>query len=101
MAATVGVFVHRGGEGARALQARLQDIAHKTRDLPKLQVERDARYSAIPWLDGLLRRVNMGQRLEMLLYQAGLSMRVGALLLLIVSFGIGGYFLAVVIFHRT
>jgi tight adherence protein B len=100
--ATVGVFVHRGGEAARALQSRLRDIAHKTaRDLPKLKVERDARYSAIPWLDGLLRRVNVGQRLEMLLYQGGLTMRVGALLLLIVGFGFGGYFLGIILFHRV
>jgi tight adherence protein B len=100
--ATVGVFTHRGAEGARALQARLRDIAHKqTRDLPRVKVERDARYSAIPWLDGLLRRINIGQRLEMILYQAGMTMRVGVLLLLIVSFAIGGYFIGIVVLHRS
>ncbi|MBI1796295.1 MAG: type II secretion system F family protein [Candidatus Eisenbacteria bacterium] len=99
--AVVGVFVHRGGEGARALQARLHDIAARTHDLPKLKVERDVRYSAIPWLDALLRKINLGQRLEMLLYQAGLTLRVGALLLLIASFAIGGYFLGILIFHRA
>jgi len=99
--ATVGMVMHRSGEGARALQARLSDLAHKTRELPKLKVERDSRYSVIPWLDGILRRVNIAQGLEMLLYQAGVSMRVGVLLLLIASFGMGGYFAGLVAFHRA
>lgn len=100
VAATVGLVTHRGGEGARALQARLRSLASSTHELPKLEVERDSRYSAIPWLDGLLRRVNLAQRLEMLLYQAGLTMRVGVLLLLIASFGMAGYFFGVIAFHR-
>jgi tight adherence protein B len=98
--ATVGLLVHRRGEGSRVLQSRLKDIAHKGRDLPKLKVERDSRYSSIPWLDGLLRRVNLTQRLEMLLYQAGMSMRVGVLVLLIASIGAAGYFFGIVVFHR-
>jgi tight adherence protein B len=101
VAATVGLFVHRGGEGARALQARLRDIGQKTRELPKLEVERDSRYSSIGWLDGLLRRVNLAQRLEMVLYQAGMTMRVGVLLLLIASFGMAGYFFGIITFHRV
>jgi tight adherence protein B len=101
VAGTVGLVVHRGGEGARALQARLRGLAAGPRELPKLDVERDARYSAIPWLDALLRRVNLGQRLEMMLYQAGMTMRVGVLLLLIASFGIGGYFLGTIVMHRV
>ena len=101
VAATVGMVVHRGGEGARALQSRLRDIAHKSRDLPKLEVERDSRYSSIPWLDGLLRRVNLLQQMEMLIYQAGMTMRVGVLVLLVVSFGMAGYFFGVATFHRV
>jgi tight adherence protein B len=101
VAATVGLVVHRGGEGARALQSRLRDIGQKTRDIPTLKVERDSRYSSIEWLDGLLRRVNLAQRLEMKIYQAGMTMRVGVLLLLIVSFGMAGYFFGVVTFHRA
>lgn len=100
VAGTVGLVVHRGGEGARALQARLRGLAAGPHDLPKLDVERDSRYSAIPWLDVLLRRVNLGQRLEMMLYQAGMTMRVGVLVLLVAGFGIGGYFLGLIISHR-
>lgn len=99
--AAVGMVVQRGGERTRALQARLRDLAHKTHEIPKLEVERDARYSAIPWLDLLLRRLNLAQRLELRLYQAGMTMRVGVLLLLIASFGMAGYFFGASLFHRV
>ena len=99
--ATVGLVMHRSGEGARELLGRLRDLAKKTRELPGLKVERDKRYSVIPWLDDLLRRINLAQGLEMLLYKAGMSMRVGVLLLLIAAFGMGGYFFGVIVFHRA
>ena len=99
--ATVGLVLHRSGEGARELQGRLRNLAKKTRDLPGLKVERDKRYSVIPWLDGLLRSINVAQSLEMLLYKAGMSMRVGVLLLLIAACGMGGYFFGIVAFHRA
>ncbi|HYM82474.1 MAG TPA: type II secretion system F family protein [Candidatus Limnocylindria bacterium] len=99
--ASVGLVAHRGGEGARVLQARLRTIARKARDLPRTGVERDTRYSAIPMLDTVLRHLNLGQRLELLLYRAGMTMRVGALVLLIASFAIGGYFLGVLVTHRV
>lgn len=99
--ATVGFVLHRNAEGARALQGRLRELAHRTRELPRLRVERDKRYSVIPWLDGLLRRINITQSLEMQLYKAGMSMRVGVLLLMIAAFGMGGYFVGVVVSHRA
>src|SRR5262245_63189982 len=37
----------------------------------------------------------------MLLYKAGMSMRVGVLLLLIAACGMGGYFSGIVVFHRA
>jgi len=95
------MVIHRSGEWARALQGRLRELAHKSRELPGPKVERDKRYSVIPWLDSLLRRVNIAQGLEMLLYKAGMSMRVGVLLLLIAACGMGGYFIGVVVFHRA
>jgi len=99
--ATVGFIMHRSGEGARELQGRLRDLAKKTRELPGPKVERDKRYSVIPWLDVLLRRINLAQGLEMLLYKAGMSMRVGVLLLLIAAFGMGGYFIGIIASHRA
>jgi tight adherence protein B len=99
--AIVGFVMHRSGEGARELQGRLKDLAKKGRELPGLRVERDKRYSVIPWMDGLLRSINITQSLEMLLYKAGMQMRVGVLLLLIAAFGMGGYFFGVITFHRA
>lgn len=98
--ATVGVVVHRGGEGARVLQARLRGLTRRSSDVPRAGVERDTRYSAIPALDSVLRRVNLGQRLELMLYQAGMTMRVGVLVMMTASFAIGGYLLGVVVTHR-
>lgn len=99
--ATVGVIIHRGAEGTRALQGRLKELAKRTREMPGVRVERDNRYSVIPWLDQLLRRVNLTQSLEMLLYKAGMSMRVGVLLLLIAACGMGGYFFGIIVLHRA
>ena len=101
MAATVALVVHRGGEGTRMLQERLKSIGLKARQMPKLDVVRDVRYSAIPWFDKALRRINLGQRLELMLYQAGMSMRVGVLVMLIAGFGMAGYFLGIVAMHRV
>jgi len=97
----VAMVVHRGGEGARQLQRRLQGLTNRGGDGgSEVQAVRDLRYSSIPWVDQALRRLSLGQRLEMLLYQAGMTMRVGALVLLIAGFGMGGYFLGILFFHR-
>lgn len=99
-AGVTALAVHRGGQGTRMLQARLRKIGHKGRDLPKVDVERDVRYSAIPLLDEMLRKVNLGQRLEMLLYQAGVTWRVGTLVLSMAALAMGGYFLGLLVTHR-
>ena len=54
---------------------------------------RDSRYSTVPWIDQALHKINLGQRLELMLYQAGMTIRVEALVLLIAAFGMGGYFI--------
>ena len=99
--AMVGLVLHRNAEGTRALQGRLKDLAKRTSQIQGPRVERDKRYSSIPWLDDMLRRINIAQNLEMLLYKAGMSMRVGVLLLLIAACGMGGYFIGIVAFHRA
>lgn len=97
-----GLILHRRGAAARAMQGRLEGLATRGDGLgDRMRVERDQRYSAIPWLDALLRRVDLGQKLELMLYQAGLSMRVGMLVLLIASFAMGGYFVGLAWTHRV
>ena len=100
VAGFVALVVHRSGESARQLEKRLVTLGQKS-DLPKVQAVRDSRYSSIAVVDKALRRINLGQRLEMLLYQSGMTMRVGALLLLIAGFGMAGYFLGIMVTHRV
>jgi tight adherence protein B len=98
--AFVAMVVHRGGEGSRQLSKRLQDLSHRGGGKAAVEVMRDSRYSSIPWVDEALHRINLGQRLELMLYQAGMTMRVGALVLITAGFAIGGYFLGLLFAHR-
>ena len=103
LAVTMGIVAmvtHRGGEGARALQKRLEGLTNRGGSGAQIDAARDTRYSSIPWMDQALRRLSLGQKLELLLYQSGMTMRVGALVLLIAGFGMAGYFAGVLILHR-
>ncbi|TMQ72610.1 MAG: hypothetical protein E6K80_02375 [Candidatus Eisenbacteria bacterium] len=97
----VALITHRGGEGARQLQKRLSGIAHRGAGKAQLEAVRDVRYSSIQWMDKALRKVNLAQRLELLLYQAGMRMRVGALVLLMATAALGGYSLTMLLTHRV
>lgn len=99
--AVAGVLMHRQGEGMRAMQSRLRGLGSKAgpKDVAR-DVTRDSRYSSIPLLDSLLQRLDLSGRLELLLYQAGLTMRVGQLVLLMAGFAMGGYFCGMFVFHR-
>jgi len=96
-----GLVVHRSSAGLRAMQSRLRSIGAGDHRRVGVSIERDERYSSIPFLDGLLKSINWGQHLEFLLYQAGMSTRSGMLVLLIGSFAMGGYFLGVTLTHRV
>jgi tight adherence protein B len=96
----VGVGVERGGVVARELGERLRRIGPQD-DAPVREVERDRRLSVIPWIDQALRNVRIGERLEMLLYQAGVGLRAGTLILLCLMFACGGYIIGVAMFHRV
>jgi len=64
--------------------ARLESIAAPQSSAAKeenLSLRRAEQLSAIPWLDRLLRRVDLGERLRLLLYQADMNWTVGRLLL--------------------
>ena len=95
----VGFGLDRGGVVARELGERLRRMAPQGAG-PSLNLERDRRLIAIPWLDQALRGIRVGERLEMLLYQAGVSLRAGSLLMLCVLFAAGGYAIGLMVFHR-
>ena len=98
--AVAGVALERKGAATRALSSRMSG-SEREDDRPGPDARRDVRYSSIPWFDRVLRSVNVGERLELLLYQAGMSMRAGVLVTLVAAFGMGGYLFGVVTFHRV
>jgi tight adherence protein B len=96
-----GIVVYRRGAVSRVLDLRLRGLGARDRVLPPVEVERDVRYSQLPWLDRLLRVFRLGEYLEMLLYQSGLNIRAGVLVLLVAVFALGGYLVGVALFHRV
>lgn len=97
-----GLLVERGGETGRRLAERLRRAGYSGGDeLPEISIARDTRYSAMPWMDRLLRSLNVGEHLELLLYQAGMSMRVGVLVVLCAAAAMGGYVAGLVLTHRV
>ncbi len=96
-----GVILHRRGMVGRTLERRLRGLGAQDRAAPRVEVERDERYSALPWLDRLLRIFRLGEYLEMLIYQSGLNMRAGVLVLLVAVFALAGYLFGVTVFHRV
>ncbi len=100
VSAVVSVVLGREGAAARQLGARLRRFGMRG-EAADVGVERDVRYSSIPWFDRVLRAVNLGERVELLLYQAGMKMRPGVLVLLTAVCLIGGYTLGIVLFHRV
>jgi tight adherence protein B len=95
-----GMVMHKNAEGARAMRERLRGLGQPAERRHELNVARDQRYSTIPFFDTLLRKIDISQRLELMLYQAGLTMRVGQLVLLSAALAMGGYFIGIMVFHR-
>jgi tight adherence protein B len=89
--ATFGFMVHRSGASGRALDRRLRGLSAHEPAVPRVALERDDRYSALPWLDRLLRQLNLGEQLELLLYQSGVGLKAGVLVMLVAVFALGGY----------
>lgn len=101
--ATVALFfalqLRKREQETRALHDRV-GVAREEEWAP-LQIERDERLSAFPVLDRMLRGLSVARRLELLLYQAGVTIRVGAFLLLVAVCGMFGYLAGVGVFHHA
>lgn len=63
-------------------------------------VERDTRMSTLPFLDEFLKKVSAARRIELLLYQAGLGMRVAAFLMAIGAAAMASYLISYIIFGK-
>lgn len=64
-------------------------------------LERDTRMSTIPFLDTLLKNLSMARRIELFLYQAGMSMRVATFVLLIAASAMAAYLISFAIFGKV
>jgi len=96
----VGVLQHRQGAAARARDGRLQNLGTRNLADMKREISRDLRKSALGWLDAVLHSNSLGAHLELLLYQSGLRMRGGVLVLLTSTAAMAGYFTGLMGFHR-
>ncbi len=95
-----GALLYRSGATGRLLERRLRGLGAQDH-VRHVEVERDRRYSAVPWLDRLLHAFKLGERLELVLYQSGMNMRSGVLVLVIALFTLAGYGVGVTLFHRV
>jgi len=96
-----GLVIERGGARARALGERLRKLSGLAEDRTAVDVLRDARYSALPMVDRMLRSLQVGDRIELLLYQSGLTMRAGVLVTLTATLAMIGYVFGIMTFHRA
>ena len=62
--------------------------------------ERDTRMSTIPLVDNLLRRLAVARRIELLLYQAGLGVKVGAFIFIVAACALAAYFISSIVFGK-
>jgi len=98
--AAIGITLARRGGDLREIADRLRGVSRQEREQAPIEAVRDERYSAMPWFDRVLRQLNLGERLELLLYQAGMTTRAGTLLLMSAVIAIFAYIVGIAVFHR-
>jgi tight adherence protein B len=102
-AALVLALVFRKREGAtRGLRDRI-GVKHSLREggSPPVAIERDSRLSAVPAIDRLLRNLHVTRNLELLLYRAGMGVRVGAFLMMCAVGAMLAYLVGYVVFGKV
>ena len=99
--ATGALYVARA-QANRRIRDRLQDVVllgdgdKGTRTL----ILRDMELSSIPFLNELLKNARWAQKLDNLLVQGDMSIRLGAFILLMAVLGAGGFFVMSTVLHR-
>ena len=96
---------------AAMAQRRKEQVDQKLRDrvgtsehagpAGTIALERDTRMSTIPFLDSVLKNMKVAQRIELFLYQAGMSMKVATFVLLIAASAMGAYLISFAIFGKV
>lgn len=103
-AIVVALNLRKQEQGTRSLRDRIG--AHDAQGRGRmgggaaLAIERDTRMSAMPFFDRMLRKMTIARGLELLLYQAGSSMRVGMFLLIMAAGAMIAYLVGYVVFAR-
>jgi tight adherence protein B len=99
VALVLALTMQKRERGAQALRERVGTSRPGTADTARVLIERDQRMSALPFLDRILRGLSIARRIELLLYQAGMQMRVGVFLMLVAVGGLAGYLIATAVFR--
>lgn len=95
------LLLRRREQSTQLLRERIGMPRERQEAWVPLEVERDERLSAIPFVDRLLRGLSIARRLELMLYQAGMSIRVGSFILLLAVFAMVGYVVGTGVFHHV
>jgi tight adherence protein B len=95
------LLLRRQEQSTQHLRERIGVTTDQKEEWVPLQVERDERLSAIPFVDRILRTLSIAKRLELLLYQAGMSVRVGSFILMIAVCSGVGYVVGAAVFHHA
>lgn len=95
-----GMLLRRKERDTDAVKDRVGGRKAKAGKSGAIVVERDTRLSSLPFLDGLLRSLSFARRLELLLYQAGSSMRVATFLLVVAVAALVGYLAGYIVFTK-
>lgn len=100
-AIVVALHLRKQEEGTRSLRDRIggHDRNRRSGNVA-VAIERDTRMSSMPFLDRLLRKMTVARGLELLLYQAGSSMRVGMFLMIMAAGAMIAYLVGYIVFSR-
>lgn len=99
--ATGALYMARAQANKR-VRDRLQDVVlvGDGDDASRSVILRDMELSSIPFLNDLLKHARWAQKLDNLLVQGGMSIRLGTFILLIAFMGAAGFFVVSTVFHQ-
>jgi tight adherence protein B len=95
---SIAVQARARGEAQQSIKTRLSAVANVAGDTPAAPILKDQRLSAIPALNTLLGRISPVSGLVRMIHQAGLSNRVGEVVLYIPLLGCVGLLLGALLF---
>jgi tight adherence protein B len=99
--ATGVLFIARA-QAAKRIRNRLQDVIllGNGDDSARTVILRDMQLSSIPFLNDLLKNARWAQKLDNLLVQGGISIRLGIFILLMGVLGASGFLVMTAVFNR-